>query len=139
MANVAVYRGTHDAFNRRDWDALADVLADELEYVDEARAVTLKGPGEYVDYLKTNWVGAFSDASVTRATYHDAGDSVIAQFLGTGTNDGPVGPAQATGRGIRVPFCEVVRFDTAGRIVAGRLYYDQVTMLVQLGLLDLTA
>ena len=29
--------------------------------------------------------------------------------------------------------CEITRFDEQGRIVGGEIYYDQLTMLTQLG------
>jgi predicted ester cyclase len=133
MSNVDKYRAAHEAFNRRDWTALVQDFAADAEYTDQARAVTLKGPQEFVDYLQANWVAAFSDAAVTEVGYLDAGNHVIAQFTGTGTNDGALGPMPPTGRRMVEPFCEVMRFNAAGQIIGGNLYYDQVTMLVQLG------
>ena len=32
-----------------------------------------------------------------------------------------------------LPFCELMRFDESGQIVSGGLYYDQLTMMTQLG------
>jgi hypothetical protein len=29
--------------------------------------------------------------------------------------------------------CEIIRFDAEGRIVSGGIYYDQLSMLTQLG------
>ena len=39
----------------------------------------------------------------------------------------------ATGRTMNQPFCEIMTYDSDGRIVRGELYDDQVSMLVQLG------
>jgi hypothetical protein len=32
-----------------------------------------------------------------------------------------------------LPFCEICQFDKQGRIVSGGCYYDQYTLLTQLG------
>ncbi|MFN2494401.1 MAG: ester cyclase [Pseudonocardiaceae bacterium] len=133
MNNVDKYRAAHEAFNSRDWTAVVQDFAPDAEYTDQARGVTLKGPQEFVDYLQANWVAAFSDAAVTEVGYLDAGTHVIAQFTGAGTNDGPLGPMPPTGRRMVQPFCEIMRFNSVGQIVSGCLYYDQVTMLIQLG------
>lgn len=133
MSNVDKYRSAHEAFNRRDWTALIQDFAVDAKYTDQARGVTLKSPQELVDYLRTNWVGAFSDAAITEIGYVDAGNHVIAQFTGVGNNDGAFGPMPRTGRRVSTQFCEIVRFNAAGQIISGSLYYDQVTILVQLG------
>lgn len=61
-----------------------------------------------------------------------ATSSSISQ-LERATNNRPLGALPATGRGVTVPFCEVWRLDPEGRIVAGDLYYDQLSLMVQLG------
>jgi hypothetical protein len=81
-------------------------------------------------------VGAFSDAAVTAADYIDGGHYVVGQFSGTGTNDGPLGPMPATGRRMTASFCEIMRYNASGQIVSGSLYYDQITILSQLGRME---
>ena len=133
MGNIDKHRQAHEAFNRRDWNGVVRDLAPDIEYTDHPRSTTTKNPQEFVDYLTGGWVTAFSDATVSNARYAEGGDQTIAQFDGTGTNDGPLGPMPATGKTMNMPFCEVMTYDSDGRIVRGELYYDQVTMLVQLG------
>ena len=65
--------------------------------------------------------------------YIDAGDIVIARFTAEGTNDGPLGSLKPTGRRMTLPFCEICHFDQQGQIVSGSCYYDQYTLLTQLG------
>ena len=43
------------------------------------------------------------------------------------------GSMTPTGRKMSLPFCEIVRFDKEGRMVSGGCYYDQYTLLAQLG------
>jgi len=60
-------------------------------------------------------------------------DKVVTLFTGRGTNDGDFGEYPATGTKIETPMCEVVYFNDDGKLTAGELYYDLMTMLMQLG------
>lgn len=132
MGNVDTYRAAHEAFNRRQYDEMVRAMREDVVYTDHPRHETMKGTNDFVDWAK-NWTGAFSDAKVGDPHYIDGGDYVVALFHGTGTNDGPLGPMPSTGRRMDMPFCEVMHFDSGGRIVSGEIFYDQVTMMVQLG------
>lgn len=132
MGNIDTHRQAHEAFNSRDWDGVVRDLAPDIQYTDHPHNTTTKNPHEFVEY-KTGWVTGFSDAKVGHARYAETGDQTIAQFDGTGTNDGPLGSLPATGKTMHLAFCEVMTYDPDGRIVRGELYYDQLTMLVQLG------
>lgn len=133
MSTADTHRDAHEAFNRRDWDGVIRNFAPEVEYIDHPRGVTVKGAPGFVEYLRTGWATAFSDAAVTNVRYTATEDRSIAQFDGVGTNDGPLGSLPATGRTMNLPFCEIMTYDRDGRIVRGELYYDQVSLLVQLG------
>jgi hypothetical protein len=52
MSNADKYRKAHEAFNHRDWAGVVQDFAADAEYTDQARGVTLKGPQEFVEYLK---------------------------------------------------------------------------------------
>jgi hypothetical protein len=133
MSNINKHRAVHEAFNRRDWTAFTKNFASDIEYTDHTRRIIIKGPHELVDHLKTSWVAAFSDSAITEIDYIDAGRHVVAHFIGTGINDGAFGPMPRTIRRVFTPFCEIVQFNEAGQIISGSLYYDLVTILVQLG------
>jgi steroid delta-isomerase-like uncharacterized protein len=130
--NAETFRELHQAFNRRDFDGVVSKMAEGFTYRDQARNVTFTGRDGFKEFME-GWAGAFSNATVTDPSYLDAGDTVIAQFMARGVNDGPLGPLPATGREIDVPFCELMRFDDDGQIVSGGIYYDQLTMMIQLG------
>ena len=53
----------------------------------------------------------------------------------TGKHDGPLGPFPATGKEFALPLCEMWHFGPGGQVVGGDLYYDQVSLLTQLGLM----
>ncbi len=136
--NVETFRAAHQAFNSRDFDGVVSKMAEGLTYRDQARNVTFTGRDGFKEFMQ-GWVKAFSNAEVSEPSYLDAGDTVIAQFKARGVNDGAFGALPATGREIDVPFCELMRFDDNGQIVSGGAYYDQLTIMTQLGHIEQSA
>jgi len=133
--NVQKHRAGHEAFNRRDFDAMVRDHAESISWIDRARGVTFTTPQEFKDHFLAGWTDASSDCRVTDARYTDAGDVVLARFTARGTNDGPLGPFPATGKEWALQICELWNFDADGRVVGGEIYYDQVSLLTQLELL----
>jgi steroid delta-isomerase-like uncharacterized protein len=130
--NADNHRRSVDLFNARDWAAFAADLAADCEFADEARGITVKGPQQAVEF-EQGWVTAFSDATITMPRVVDGDSTTVLLFAGRGTNDGPLGPLPASARSVSLPFCEVRDYGTDGKVVRSALYYDQVTMLTQLG------
>lgn len=50
-----------------------------------------------------------------------------------------MGPFPATGRPVEFAVCELLTYDADGAITGGEIYYDQATILGQLGHLQLPA
>ncbi len=130
--NVETHRAAHEAWNRRDFDAIVSAMVENVTYVDHPRDITISARDEFKEWAAA-WAQFFSDGKITDARYNDAGDTVVAQFVARGTNDGAFGPYPATGREVTFPICEILRFDHEGRIVSGELFFDQLGLLVQLG------
>jgi predicted ester cyclase len=103
-----------------------------LVYTDNARALTFNSPDKFREWTE-GWAKAFSDGRITKPEYIDAGDIVVARFTVEGKNDGPFGSLKPSGRRMSLPFCEICQFDKKGKIVSGACYYDQYTLLTQLG------
>jgi len=103
-----------------------------LAYTDHGRNITLNTRDKFREWTE-GWAKAFSDGRITNPQYIDAGDIVVAQFTVEGTNDGPLGSMKPTGRKMSLQFCEICHFDKQGRMVSGGCYYDQYTLLTQLG------
>lgn len=129
------HRETHDAFNRRDWDATREMAAVDLVYEDRGRGMTLKGQDEFLGWLK-EWATGMSDARPDEPTYIDGGDYSVSLFKGRGTHDGQLGPLPASGRRLDLPFCEVLHWTSDGKMDRGEIYYDQMSMMVQLGAME---
>ena len=133
--NVETYRAGHEAFNQKDFEAMTTHYADSIAWTDHPQGRTFRTPQEFKDEFLAGWVRAFSDSRITDARYIDAGETVVARFTGRGKHDGPLGPFPATGREIALPICEMWHFDSSGRVIGGEIYYDQLTLLSQLGLM----
>ncbi len=131
--NVQTALAVYENFNKRDLDGAVSGFAENLVFENHGFGQTYKSRAEFRDSLQS-WVDGFSDGKVTEPRATDAGDRVIVQFVGTGTNDGPMGPyAKPSGRELTLPFVDVLTFDEQGRIVSGETYFDMLSMLVQLG------
>jgi predicted ester cyclase len=130
--NVDTLRAAHESWNKRDFAGLTRNVVEGLVYTDNARTLTFNSPAKFREWTEA-WAKAFSDGRITKPKYIDAGDIVVAQFTVEGTNDGPFGSLEPTGRRMSLPFCEICQFDKEGRIVSGACYYDQYTLLTQLG------
>jgi steroid delta-isomerase-like uncharacterized protein len=131
--NVKSALALYEAFNTRDLDKAVSHAAEDVVWEDHGRGSTYKSRAELKDSLQ-EWISGFSDGMVTEPRAIDAGDTVIVQYIGRGTNDGAMGPVPATGRRASVPFVDIFTFDTKGRIVKGETYFDMLSFLVQLGL-----
>ncbi len=133
--NVETYRAGHEAFNQRDFVAMTKQYADSITWTDHSQGRTFRTPQEFRDDFLAGWVGASASIRITGPHYINAGQTVVCTFTVTGTHDGPLGPLPATGRDFTLPLCEMWHFDPSGRVVGGDLYYDQVSLLMQLGLM----
>ena len=136
--NVEMLRSAHESWNKRDFAGVVKNAAEKLNYTDNARAVTFNSRDKFREWTE-EWAKSFPDGLITNAEYIDAGDIVIAQFTVVGTNHGPLGSMKPTGRKMSLPFCEICHFGKQGRIVSGGCYYDQYTLMTQLGQIPLAA
>ena len=130
--NVETLRAAHKGWNKRDFAGVVSNAVKGLAYTDHGRNITLNTRDKFREWTE-GWAKAFSDGRITNPQYIDAGDIVVAQFTVEGTNDGPLGSMKPTGRKMSLPFCEICHFDKQGRVVSGGCYYDQYTLLTQLG------
>ena len=133
--NVETHRAGHEAFNQRDFAAMTKLYSDSITWTDHAQGRTFRTPQRFRDDFLPGWVEASTDIKITNPRYIDAGQTVVCTFTVVGTHDGPLGPLHATGQEFTLPLCEMWHFDLGGRVVGGDLYYDQVSLLTQLGLM----
>jgi len=121
-----------DAFNRHDEAAFVEVIATNYKTVDIPSGETLRGNDGAREFFR-KWDKAFPDG---KTTIHDelvSGDTVTLLFTGEGTQTGPLGPFPPSNKRASVEFASVNRLDAQGKITETASYYDQLSMLAQLG------
>jgi uncharacterized protein (TIGR02246 family) len=133
MGHAETHRKLHELVAAKQFDRMREYLRDDFSYEDTSRNLTTKTFPEFTDWLG-EWFTAFSDARPEEGTYSEGPDFSVSVFHGRGTNDGPMGPFPATGRSMNLLFCEILHYDSDGRGISGEIFYDQLTLLTQLGL-----
>ena len=124
-----------DAWERADYDGVMAHLAPNVRVRDNPRAAVLTDSLEIRSWMES-WRIACPDSKAGATVPSASTDSAVVEGVYTGTNTGPLGELPPTGRAVAMPFSIVMRFDDAGLINDYSVYYDQVTLLTQLGHLD---
>jgi predicted ester cyclase len=125
-----------EAFNAHDENRIRDLNA-ENAVLEAPGDVRLEGREAAAQYAMA-WLGAFPDARVTVRNELEAGDWVVQEFTFEGTHTDtlstPTGDIPATNRRLRGRGVQILRIE-AGTVADTRLYFDQVQVLTQLGLM----
>ena len=123
-------------FNAHDEAAIRALYAGDAVF--EAPGDTrVEGADACTEYVMV-WQRAFPDAKLTVHSETIAGDTAVHEFTFEGTHTdtlvGPAGDIPATDRSLVGRGVEVIRV-ADGKIASFHLYYDQVQVLTQLGLM----
>ncbi len=93
----------------------------------------------YADHFIGHWP---DDVSVQPLSRTVGQDRVVDELIVSFTHDRELRPylpgVKPTGRKVVLPHVVVMGFDSAGRIAYEHIYWDQASLLVQVGLLDPT-
>jgi ketosteroid isomerase-like protein len=130
-----VIRASFTALNDRDWQADRDLLDDACEWTAVARESTDIGPNA-IQAGAREFVAAFPDLVVRIVSIVAIGPMVAVEWEAAGTNLGPFAGGAPTGRSFRRRGASVAEVRD-GRIVAYRDYFDRLSLLSQIGRLDL--
>jgi steroid delta-isomerase-like uncharacterized protein len=115
----------------RDAEQARPLLADDYTYTG-GDGETRQGPQAAVDVMAM-YLGAFEDMSLEIRAIHEAGNVAVTEFIGRGTHTGELQGIAPTGKRIEMPICNIIEVRD-GKIVAEREYFDQMTLMAQLGL-----
>ncbi len=120
--------------DRQDWPAREALLTPDCT-VFTPQGV-LRGRAATTAFSRP-FVGAFSGARHQIDLIVSSGDDVVVEGLWTGTHTEPLvtpgGEIPATGKAINLPFVAIHR--VSGELIASlHLYFDQLTLMGQLGL-----
>ena len=129
-----------DAFNAHDEAKIRELNA-ENAVIEAPGDIRLEGREAASEYAMT-WLRAFPDARIDVKNELVAGDWVVQEFTFEGTHDGtlsspqgdiPPTHKQLNGRGVQI-------FQVEGdAVVDTRLFFDQVEVMTQLGLMPAAA
>ena len=126
-----------ERYNAKDLDAVMDLYADDaVQYMPDG---TFEGRGTIRDRLAKE-LDAFSDIAHRVVSYTEQDDAFADEWVFVGTHTGPVTlpdgtEVPPTGKRIEIPGMEIVKMRD-GKIVANNLYYDNLAVLLQFGLLQ---
>jgi steroid delta-isomerase-like uncharacterized protein len=126
-----------ERYNAGDLDGVMDLYAeDSTQLMPDG---TFEGRGVIRDRLVKE-LAAFSDIAHRYISYVEEGDAFADEWVFEGTHTGPLqlpdgGELPATGKRVEVRGMELVRMRD-GKIVVDNVYYDNVAVAAQLGLLE---
>ncbi len=121
-----------EAFDRHNEDDYVAEVAADCKVVDIPTGEKLVGREGAREFFQ-RWSNAFPDG---KTTIHDelvSADTVVVLFIGEGTQKGPLGPFPASNKPARLEFCAINRIDADGKVAEITNYYDQLSLLMQLG------
>jgi steroid delta-isomerase-like uncharacterized protein len=137
MDNATIARTLYEAWNERDFDRSAALMADDGEIVIVGSGARFVGP-DGARQFDQMWAGAFPDGKAEIDNLIDAGDTIVVEFTGRGTHTGtltsPGGDIPATGRSITLQLCDVIRLEN-GKVKSTKSYFDSASLLMQLGVM----
>lgn len=135
--NVSTARAFPEAWNERDFDRMAELMADHGEIVFVGSGQRFAGR-DGVQQFAAMWADAFPDGHVEITNVVDGGDWVVIEYTGRGTQTGPLalptGSIPPTGRSVELQLCDVFQFRN-GQVDRVRSYFDSGSLLTQLGLM----
>ncbi len=119
--------------NAGDWAGLRAQLTEESTITPASSGMVLQGPDNIIEFYKSFSVG-FADLTTTPILILVRPGQVAAVALTRGTNDVAIGGRPATGKRTSFLGLTVIDYDTAGHMLRGTAYADNLNFMGQLGL-----
>ena len=134
--NATLARRIYELFSNDDFDGVLELAAEDVEVVFVPAGQTFRGHEGFMQFMKS-FKTAFPDIKLTITNQVATEDSVVSEFIASGTHTGPLmspaGEIPPTGKRAEWPVCEVCR-TRDGKLTSLHNYQDLATMLRQLGL-----
>jgi steroid delta-isomerase-like uncharacterized protein len=119
------------AWNRRDWQAIRNLLHPDYSYTAGDGKEMTGGPEAGVK-VGQMYAQAFPDATLEVRHVYVQGNTAVAEMVGRGTHQGPLMGVAPTNRKVEITICNVVEMRD-GKAYREREYMDMLHMLTQLG------
>jgi ketosteroid isomerase-like protein len=135
--NVKIARTSYDAWNKRDFDTFAEVMA-KGEIVIMGSGERLAGTQGARQFAEM-WATGFPDGRVEIDTVCESDDMVCIEYTGRGTHTGPLntpmGSFEPTGKPVELKLCDCWTFASDGTAKQVRTYFDSGSLMAQLGVM----
>jgi steroid delta-isomerase-like uncharacterized protein len=135
--NRELARKLYEHWNAREFDRVAELIADDGEIIIVGSGTRFKGPDGSRQFSQM-WADGFPDGKVTIDRLIDAGDTIIVEYTGRGTHTGTLrgaaGEIPATGRSVTLQLCDVVDIHD-DKLTKVSSYFDSASLLQQLGVM----
>jgi len=133
---AAVAERWFQAADKQDTGALPELVAQDC-VMTAPGGVTLQGPEQIAQWM-TVFYTAFPSISHPIDRIVPAGNTVAVELHAVGTHTGPLaspaGEVPATGRDISLRVANLITVNDDDRVTSVHVYFDQMQMLQQLGL-----
>ena len=133
----AVARTIYEAYETREFEKVAELVADEAEIVNVATGDRFLGKHGFLQHAR-GWAAAFPDLRIEIDQVAAAGDTAVVEYALKGTHTGamvsPGGFVPPTWSQVEIHLCDAVTLRD-GKVVRIASYFDSGTMLRQMGLL----
>jgi steroid delta-isomerase-like uncharacterized protein len=128
----SVHAAYLEAVNDHDLASVRELFHPDYTYLG-ADGVEHQGPEAGVAQVE-GFVTAFPDLRIELTHQHSCGDVSVLEGTVRGTHRADLGPIPPTGKAIELGLCDVVEVRD-GKVYREREYFDQMTMMQQLGVI----
>ena len=126
---ASIAREYLECFNSRDWTKMRGLLHPDSTYVGGDGQVA---GGEAGVEIGQAFAEALPDGKLDIKHQHAAGNTVVTEFVGTGTHDGDLMGIPPSGRRVTIPVCNIIEVKD-GKIISEREYMDMLHVMQQIG------
>jgi steroid delta-isomerase-like uncharacterized protein len=138
QSNVQLVRDFFKAMDSGKSDQILSFLAPNAEFKIIGMGEPMRGTSEIKEGFES-WNKSFPDLKAQILNVIANEDSVVVEYIGRGTHQGPLESPegqvlQATNRKIEVPGCDIYKISN-GKIVSASVYWLSSVMLRQLGVI----
>jgi len=141
MGNRSIVEQHYQDIRDKAWDRMGEIFSSGV-ITELPGAGTMRGIQPFIEWNKV-FERAVPDEHLEVRTIVEQGNIVIAEGVYSGTHTGPLATPDgteipATGKRISIPYADVFEVEN-GKVVSHRLYFDQMTLMTQLGVVPVPA
>jgi steroid delta-isomerase-like uncharacterized protein len=133
LSPVAAMEEFFARLNAFDLPGMAKILHQDLEFRFAALGMVPLNRDQFIASMELFFL-AFPDLHQEKVRSVDLGDGwVLWEYIATGTQNGPYMGVPASGNSVQTRVAALSRFNEEGIQVAGQNYFDNLTILAQIG------